>query len=190
MEPTLEELVEAAARRDADAFARLISRFQRPALAVAFALTGKPDSAGEIVQEAFLRAWERLAASNSPDVRRLADGNRPQPRGRLAPAATDAGRQRGSRSGRSALHFAARCPGSRGTFPASSPGAGSTGSDFAGGRDVALFDARTSRQIGQLLNVVRRRPSDALLEPRQFLRSDWRHNWNISHESLRPSKRI
>src|SRR4051794_33816370 len=45
----------------AAAFAALVKRFERTALAVAFACTGGDAAlAGDITQEAFLRAWRRL----------------------------------------------------------------------------------------------------------------------------------
>lgn len=60
MERPLEELVKSAAAGDSDAFALLISRTQRAALAMALAVCGDADLAGEVVQEAFIRAWRRL----------------------------------------------------------------------------------------------------------------------------------
>jgi RNA polymerase sigma-70 factor (ECF subfamily) len=58
--PTPRELVERAQRRDAAAFARLIALHERAALAVAFAILGDASAAGDVVQEAFIRVWQRL----------------------------------------------------------------------------------------------------------------------------------
>jgi RNA polymerase sigma factor (sigma-70 family) len=51
----------AGAKDPAVAFAALVRRFERTALAVAFACCGDAALAGDITQEAFLRAWRRLA---------------------------------------------------------------------------------------------------------------------------------
>jgi RNA polymerase sigma factor (sigma-70 family) len=48
------------AKDPAVAFAALVRRFERTALAVAFACCGDAALAGDITQEAFLRAWRRL----------------------------------------------------------------------------------------------------------------------------------
>ena len=56
----VEETVRCAARGDAAAFAELIGRFERTALAVAFGVLGDSDLAADAVQESFLRAWQRL----------------------------------------------------------------------------------------------------------------------------------
>ena len=57
---TTEDLVRRACRGDADAFATLIRRFERTALAVAFGCCGDGHLSGDLTQEAFLRAWQRL----------------------------------------------------------------------------------------------------------------------------------
>src|SRR5438874_8287108 len=57
---TTEDLVRRARRGDADAFATLIRRFERTALAVAFGCCGDGHLSGDLTQEAFLRAWQRL----------------------------------------------------------------------------------------------------------------------------------
>ena len=66
--PTPEQLewVCRAQRGDAAAFGRLIPRYERVALGIAFAITGDPAQAGDVVQEAFVRAWERLADLKDP----------------------------------------------------------------------------------------------------------------------------
>lgn len=66
MEPTWEEVVRRAQRKDAVAFARLIERHERAALSVAFGVLGDGNAAGDAVQEAFVRAWERLADLKEP----------------------------------------------------------------------------------------------------------------------------
>ena len=66
MEPSWEEVVRRAQRKDATAFARLIDRHERAALSVAFGVLGDGNAAGDAVQEAFVRAWERLADLKEP----------------------------------------------------------------------------------------------------------------------------
>jgi RNA polymerase sigma factor (sigma-70 family) len=56
----LEQLVERARQRDAEAFGTLIARFERAALAVAHSQVHDAHRAGDAVQEAFLRAWQEL----------------------------------------------------------------------------------------------------------------------------------
>ena len=57
---SIADLVSRARRGDRAAFGALIGRFERTALAVAFAATGDEHAAGDVTQEAFLRAWRRL----------------------------------------------------------------------------------------------------------------------------------
>src|SRR3954470_10428634 len=57
---TSERLVELAQSQDADAFAALIPRFERTALALAYSVTGNATTASDIVQDAFVRAWQRI----------------------------------------------------------------------------------------------------------------------------------
>jgi RNA polymerase sigma-70 factor (ECF subfamily) len=64
--PTTADLVVRAARRDAEAFAALIRRYERVALSVAFSVLGNADAAGDTVQDAFLRAWQRLGDLKEP----------------------------------------------------------------------------------------------------------------------------
>jgi RNA polymerase sigma-70 factor (ECF subfamily) len=56
------QLVSRSKRGDREAFAALIRQHERTALAVAYVATGDAASAGDATQEAFLRAWQRLAA--------------------------------------------------------------------------------------------------------------------------------
>ena len=60
MEAELLNLVGRARHRDQDAFAQLIGRYERTALAVAYAQLHDAHRAGDAVQEGFLRAWEEL----------------------------------------------------------------------------------------------------------------------------------
>jgi RNA polymerase sigma-70 factor, ECF subfamily len=53
-------LVSRARRQDAAAFTALIERYERTALAVAYAQVHDAHRAGDAVQEAFLRAWQEL----------------------------------------------------------------------------------------------------------------------------------
>jgi RNA polymerase sigma factor (sigma-70 family) len=56
------ELVRRAKRGESHAFSLLIARMERTALAIAFSVCGGDAAlAGDITQEAFLRAWRRLA---------------------------------------------------------------------------------------------------------------------------------
>jgi len=61
-----EEVVRRAQRKDAAAFAQLIGRHERAALSVAFGVLGDATGAGDVVQEAFVRAWERLSDLKEP----------------------------------------------------------------------------------------------------------------------------
>lgn len=89
-------LVRRASAGDRRAFARLIERHERLALSVAYATLGCPATSADVVQEAMLRAWQRLgelddAARFAPwlarIVRNLAvDATRRRPR-----AETDGG---------------------------------------------------------------------------------------------------
>ncbi len=63
---TTEALVNCARRGDAEAFTQLIGRYERVALSVAFGVLGDGDAAGDVVQETFLRAWQRLNELKTP----------------------------------------------------------------------------------------------------------------------------
>jgi RNA polymerase sigma-70 factor (ECF subfamily) len=56
----VEELVLRARGGDADAFAELIGRYERSALAVAYGLLSDAHRAGDAVQDGFLKAWQEL----------------------------------------------------------------------------------------------------------------------------------
>lgn len=63
----VDETVRRAQRGDAAAFAELIGQFERTALAVAYGILGDSDRSGETVQEAFVRAWQRLSDLREPE---------------------------------------------------------------------------------------------------------------------------
>ena len=60
MDQEVIRLVNRARRRDPAAFTGLIERYERTALAVAFAVVHDAHRAGDAVQEGFLRAWQEL----------------------------------------------------------------------------------------------------------------------------------
>lgn len=59
-EASTADLTSRARRGDRAAFGELIRRYERTALAVAFAAIGDENAAGDAAQEGFLRAWRRL----------------------------------------------------------------------------------------------------------------------------------
>src|SRR6478752_2724151 len=67
MDHSPRELVMRAGRRDPTAFAALVSTHERTALAVAFAVLGDASAAGDVVQDAFIKAWQRLPDLQDPD---------------------------------------------------------------------------------------------------------------------------
>jgi RNA polymerase sigma factor (sigma-70 family) len=67
LEPADDEIVRRAQAGDREAFAELIQRFERPALAIAFGVLADGAAAGDTVQEAFLRAWQKLAGLRRPE---------------------------------------------------------------------------------------------------------------------------
>ena len=85
------ELIRRARDGDAAAFAGLIRSFERAALGVAFAVTGDATAAGDVVQDAFVRAWTRLGDLKEPDK------FGPWLCGIARNLAIDAGRARGNR---------------------------------------------------------------------------------------------
>lgn len=60
------ELVRAARRGDLGAFEVLVGRYQRQATAVAYRLLNNREDAMDVVQDAFLKAYERLASLSQP----------------------------------------------------------------------------------------------------------------------------
>lgn len=67
MDRDLLALVLRARNGDADAFAQLIERFERSALAAAYGQLRDGHRAGDAVQEAFLRAWQELPRLQEPE---------------------------------------------------------------------------------------------------------------------------
>lgn len=61
------DMVEAARRGDRAAFAGLVRAYERSALAIAFACTGDGTLAGDIAQEAFIRAWQGIGRLDDPE---------------------------------------------------------------------------------------------------------------------------
>ncbi len=60
------DLVRRAQRRDADAFAALVGRYEKMALSVAYGALGEPESAADAVQDAFAKAWEKVPTLDNP----------------------------------------------------------------------------------------------------------------------------
>ena len=67
MESPGKELVERARRKDAGAFTSLIRSYERVALSVAYGVLGDAAAAGDVTQDAFVRAWERLEDLREPE---------------------------------------------------------------------------------------------------------------------------
>jgi RNA polymerase sigma-70 factor (ECF subfamily) len=63
---SLDQLVRQAQRGDPQAFASLIDRYERAALATAYGVLGDASSSADVVQDAFLRAWQRLHELRRP----------------------------------------------------------------------------------------------------------------------------
>jgi RNA polymerase sigma-70 factor (ECF subfamily) len=61
------ELVAAALTGQSRAFGALVTRYMRPGYLVAFSVTGNPEDAEDVAQEAFLVALERLEDCRDPD---------------------------------------------------------------------------------------------------------------------------
>jgi RNA polymerase sigma-70 factor (ECF subfamily) len=61
------ELVERARSGDEQAFSQLVAAHQRSALAIAYAILGDAAAAGDVMQETFLRAWQKLRDLDDPD---------------------------------------------------------------------------------------------------------------------------
>ncbi len=67
---TSERLVRSAQAKDAgsaDAFARLIAQYERTALALAYSVTGNATVAADVVQDAFIRAWQKIGDLKEPE---------------------------------------------------------------------------------------------------------------------------
>lgn len=66
MEPSPHELVRRSQQGDARAFTELIARYERSALALAYAASPDADRAADAVQESFIRAWTHLRSLKEP----------------------------------------------------------------------------------------------------------------------------
>lgn len=55
------EVLERAARGDAQAFEQIVRRFERPVYALVFRLTGDREGARDLAQDVFLKCWRNLA---------------------------------------------------------------------------------------------------------------------------------
>ena len=66
MDLSVEELVERAKLHDSEAFAALIERFEGIALSIAYAQSHNAADARDLVQECFMRAWQRLDTLDDP----------------------------------------------------------------------------------------------------------------------------
>lgn len=63
----LDHLVMGAKQGVTEARTQLVRLFERPALAIAYARTGNSETAAEVVQEAWLRSFARLAELRQPE---------------------------------------------------------------------------------------------------------------------------
>jgi RNA polymerase sigma-70 factor (ECF subfamily) len=61
------DLVERAQANDSDAFAELVRIYQRMSLSIAYGVLGDATAAGDVSQDGFLRAWERLGDLREPE---------------------------------------------------------------------------------------------------------------------------
>lgn len=153
---SLRELVGRARRRDAAAFGRLIESHERSALAVALAILGDPSAAGDAVQEAFLKMWQRLPELKEPE--RFSGWCTQVVRN----AALDARRRRRPATGRQDVHAAELPP-----F-AHDPAAGLERAESRDRLDAALaeldeltrtivvlryYDGLNSQRIGEMLDL-------------------------------------
>jgi RNA polymerase sigma factor (sigma-70 family) len=68
LDESSEDLVVRARNGDRTAFGALVRRFERMALAVAHAVVGNGAAAGDVAQEAFLRAWRRMGQLDKPET--------------------------------------------------------------------------------------------------------------------------
>lgn len=66
MPPINPQLLQAAGAGDREAFAQIVREHFRVAYATAFAITQNPADAEDIVQDAFVRCWQRLGQCREP----------------------------------------------------------------------------------------------------------------------------
>ncbi len=67
MRRSADELVRMAQQGEESAFAELVRRYERTVLAVAYARCGQGDTAADLAQEAFVRAWQGLKHLRQPE---------------------------------------------------------------------------------------------------------------------------
>ena len=67
MDEPIGELVQRAQAGDAAAYAALIRRYERAAIAVVYAVTAHGESVGDVVQEALMKAWKSIGDLREPD---------------------------------------------------------------------------------------------------------------------------
>lgn len=173
---SVDETVRKAQRGDADAFAELIAHFERAALAAAYGVLADGEAAGDVVQEAFVRAWQRLTELRDAErfgawlcgiVRNLAHDSR-----RCA--------ARESRT-RAALTLTART--GHGEDPAEHFERRENDQRVAGALEtldelsrtavvLRYYDGLTSKQIGELLGLAPAAVDMRLMRARQALRRE------------------
>ena len=173
---SVEETVRRAQNGDAAAFGELIVRFERTALAVAYGVLGDGDRAGETVQEAFVRAWQRLTDLRQPE--RFG----PWLCGIVRNLARDAQR-RAVREARARASVPVAIYASRDDDPAVRMEENESGRRLAAALDkldevsrtavvLRYYDGMTSKQIGLLLDLPAAAIDTRLMRARQALRRE------------------
>lgn len=67
MDPAIAQLVDRARRGDSESFCRLIRQFEKSALSLAFGVLSDASAAGDVTQEAFLQAWNKIGQLRDPE---------------------------------------------------------------------------------------------------------------------------
>lgn len=173
---SVDETVRKAQRGDAEAFAELIAHFERAALAAAYGVLTDGDAAGDVVQEAFVRAWQRLAELRDAErfgawlcgiVRNLAH---------------DA-RRRAARELRTRAAASLTACAGQGSDPAAQLEQRETDQRLSDALEtldelsrtavvMRYYDGLTSKQIGQLLGLAPAAVDMRLMRARQALRRE------------------
>ncbi|HJT31437.1 MAG TPA: sigma-70 family RNA polymerase sigma factor [Pirellulales bacterium] len=173
---SVDETVRKAQRGDAEAFAELIAHFERVALAVAYGVLADGEAAGDVVQEAFVRAWQRLAELRDPA--RFA----PWLCGIVRNLAHDA-RRRATRELRTRKAATLTACADHGGDPAEQIEQRETDQRVADALEtldelsrtavvMRYYDGLTSKQIGQLLGLAPAAVDMRLMRARQALRRE------------------
>ena len=170
-----EQLVRRSGGGDAAAFAQLITRFERVALSIAYGVTNDAGSAGDVVQDAFLRAWQRIADLKEPSK------FGPWLCGIVRNLAIDVARARALRISRGAPEAAAESAPAPGSGPLEELGH----REECGRLDAALrrldeitrsavvlryYEDLSSKQIGELLGLAATAVDMRLMRARRQLR--------------------